>query len=645
MKMSKAEILAIFKADLKAADPLRLEILQDVERWRKEYNGEPYGNEEKGKSSFVSRDIKRQDEWQHASVKDPFVGQSNIVTCNPVTFEDRAAATQNELILNYQFTRQFNRYAFMTDVIKLSYSEGTVIVKVSWEYSDEEVEVPVPKYIRDPMTGGLIQIGETLVKQLRVLENRPHAEVCRIEDVYIDPTCRGDLSKAQFVIHRYESDLSSLRSSGKYKNLDKLSKGGSSSFVDTDYESTSQNLDSQVVNFKFLDEPRKKLVVYEYSGYFDVDGTGIVKPIVATWVNDTLIQFEDTPYPDRQVPFILLKNNARPFKLYGESDGELIGDNQKLATAIKRGIIDNMANSNNGQKGIKKGALDVLNKKRFLNNKNFEFNGSSNDFYEGSYNQLPSSVFDVLEMLNFESESMLGVKGFTGGINGNQLGSTATASKGVLDAVSVRRMDIVRNISENLIKPLLRKWMAYNSEFLRDEEIIRITNEEFVTVRRDDLQGNIDIQIEVSTAEDSSVKAQELSFILQTLGQQLPFDMLKLSLSQFFKLHKMPDMAKAIEEYAPKPDPMEEELKKLQIEKLRSEILERYSRSTENETDVRLKNAKAALEESKARLVDSDTDLKDLDYLRKSSGDEFKEKVQEKLMTGNTRGYPPTSQN
>ncbi len=638
MKVKKSELLATFKADMKAADPLRLEMVADVDKWRSEYDGKAYGNEEKGKSSFVSRDIKRQDEWQHASVKDPFVSQSNIVTCTPITYEDRAAAEQNQLILNYQFTRQFNRYVFMTDVVKLNYSEGTVIIKTSWEYEDEEVEVMVPEVAINPLNGQQVQVGETLAKQLKVLVNRPHAEVCRIEDIYLDPTCRGDLSKAQFVIHRYETDLSTLRSSKKYKNLDKVAKTGS--FTDTDYEATSDKLDDSITNFKFQDEARRKLVIYEYWGFYDIEDEGVVRPIICSWVDNVVIQLESNPYPDKEIPFLLVKNNARPFKLYGESDAELVGDNQKIATAIKRGIIDNMANSNNAQKGLKRGTLDPLNKKRFLNGKNFEYNGNSNDFYEGGYNQLPSSVFDMLNMLNGETESMLGVKSFSGGINGNNLGDTATAARGALDAVSVRRMDIVRNISENLIKPLLRKWMAYNSEFLQEEEIVRLTNEEFVPIRRDDLKGNVDIQVDVTTAEDSSAKSQELSFMLQTLGPNMNPDMLHILMGQFFKLNKMPDLAKMIEEYKPQPDPMAQRMQMLEMKKLESEIAERMSRATENATDKRLKEAKAVLEESKAKSLDSDTDLKDLDFLRKSSGEEFEEGIAEKVidkeLAGNT---------
>lgn len=48
--------------------------------------------------------------------------------------------------------------------------------------------------------------------------------------------------------------------------------------------------------------------------------------------------------------------------------------------------------------------------------------------------------------------------------------------------------------------------------FLEAEEIVRITNEEFIPIKRDDLTGNIDIDISISTAEDNNAKSQELSF-------------------------------------------------------------------------------------------------------------------------------------
>lgn len=625
--LNKQEILDVFKSDMSSADSLRLETVAKVEVWKREYNGEPYGNEQEGKSKIVSRDIKRQDEWQHASLKDPFLSSPDIVKCNPITAEDRPAAEQNEILLNYQFTRKFNRYKFVTDCVKILTIEGTLVVKTSWDYADEEVTNDYPVYSLDPMTGMPVQTGVKAVKELNVLVNKPYAETCRIEDIYIDPTCQGDLDKCQFMIHRHETDLSTLRASKKYKKsaLAKLAKD-----MARDAGDFTPEHEKKGSNFEFKDTPRKKIIVHEYWGNYDIENTGIALPIVCTWVNNVMIRLESNPYPDRKIPFLVVAHNSIPFQLTGEANAEMIGDNQKMSTAIKRGAVDNMANSNNGQKGIKKGSLDTLNRKRFLKGKNFEFNGSPADFFEGNYNNLPNSMFSMLELNNNETDAITGIKSFSGGITGGSLGSTARAAGGVLDAVSVRKLDIVRNISENLIKPLMRKWMAYNSKWLQEEEIVRITDSQHVPIRRDDLEGNIDIQIEVSTAEDDAAKSQELSFLLQTNGPNEDPGIRSIIMSQIMKLHKMPDVAKLILDYKPEPDPYVERMKSLELKLKEVEIMERESRAIENQADLRLKTANAVLAEAKAGLANSDKDIKDLDFMQKSTGQSLSDELVKK---------------
>ena len=45
-----------------------------------------------------------------------------------------------------------------------------------------------------------------------------------------------NIDDCQFVIYRYESDISTLRSDGRYKNLKKLSPKDTDSRYDGDYE-------------------------------------------------------------------------------------------------------------------------------------------------------------------------------------------------------------------------------------------------------------------------------------------------------------------------------------------------------------------------------------------------------------------------
>jgi len=296
-----------------------------------------------------------------------------------------------------------------------------------------------------------------------------------------------------------------------------------------------------------------------------------------------------------------------------------------------------MAQSNNAQVGIRKDALDPANRKKFLAGQNFEYQGMKEDFWQGSYNQIPGSAFDMLSIQSNEIESQTGVKSFSGGINASSLGSTATGARGAMDATSTRRVALVRNVAENLIKPLMRKWMSYNSEFLEEEEVVRITNSEFIPIRRDDLEGNIDIDISVSTAEDNKAKAQELSFMLQTMGQGLPQEITTMLMVEHLRLTKQPEAARKLEEYQPQPDPQQEQMRAMEIENLRlmnekikADIADKYARAGENQVDRELKLRKASVEEAKARKLNSDADRTDLDFLRTDEGIAHREEMEKR---------------
>lgn len=614
MKVNKADLLKTLKQDLSSAKDMKAAIDQRVAERRDIYNGKLYGNEEEGKSKIVVKLAKRQSEWGHAKIKDPFVSTPEIVKCNPVTFEDVQAARQNELLLNYQFCRQFDRYKFMTKAIKVLDVDATLVVQTGWVYEDEEITqmtdvVEVDEYGNEFIT-------TQRVPTIRVKKNHPTARVCRSEDVFIDPTCQDDIDNAQFVIFRYETDLSTLKKDGRYKNLDKLKEAGDELSSDEDFDPEDET------EFKFSDKARKKLLVYEYWGNYDIDDDGEVEPIVCAWIGGTIIRLGSNPYPDKKPPFIVVPFSSVPFQLHGENNIDLIEDNQKVITATTRGIINNMAQSTNGQVGIRKGALDAIQRKKFFSGKNFEFNGSPADFWQGSFNQIPGSAFDMMALQNNEAESLTGTKAFSQGLTGNALGNTATAARGVMDATASRTLDTVRNIAENLIKPLMRKWMAYNSEFLSEEEVVRVTNSEFVPIRRDDLAGNIDIDIAISTAEDNSMKMQELTFLLQTLGNTLPFELTQKVLAQIARLSRQPELEKDIEAFKPQPDPMAEQMKQLEMAKLQAEVQYLQARSFaaqssagEDDADKAEKMAQAELKRAQARKLMSEADNLDLKFI------------------------------
>ena len=609
-----------------------------MNKWTDEYMGRPYGNEVKGKSTIVTRDIKKFSEWLQASILDPFTSTPDIIKCTPSNPDSIQLARNAEMILNQQFCRQFSRYNFLSQALKVMDIEGTVVVKTGWEFLEQEREVVhkemVPimdangNIVIDPMTGqppvdpntGQPMMQPIVYKKkekVRVID-KPTAAVVRNKDIYIDPSCLGDFDNMQFIIHEYETDLSTLKSDKRFKNIDKIKPSGRE---DYDLDETYGERDSTY--FEFADKPRMKILVREYWGNYDLDGDGIAEPIVCAWVDNLVIRLEANPYPDKKPPFIITPILPIPFQLTGEANAELLGDTQRLKTAIMRGFIDNMAASNNAQVGVVRGALTPENRDRMLRGENFEFNQGVNkdSFYIGSFNQLPNSMFNLLQLVDSEATQLTGINTFGNNQTTNMIGENGASNRGVLDGGNLRKLMMVKNISENLIKPLMRKWLEYDAELLPPETVVRSTknDKEFEIIKRDDLYGSMDLDITISTNEDNAAKARELAFLLQTIGPNEDPVIRKIIMSEIMRLHKMYEPAKRIEEYQPQPDPLQQELMMAQIENLKAQTQEILASAGRQQVDGSLKEAKISVEQAKAQSIGKDINMKGLEFYQKQN--------------------------
>ena len=597
------KILSDLQEDYNNALPAKQNNDKKIARWMDRYIGKPYGNEVKGKSAIISKDIKRQVEWQLPSLLDPFVSSHNIITTNPVTYEDKLAAAQAGILLNTQFTRQLDRHRFMDELIRYMQIRGTAILRTGWSYKTKEITKNIQTQVQvlNEETGQVsIQTLTEQKKEQIVIENKPTVNLCKLEDIVIDPTCQGDLDKANFIVYSFMSNYSELKSDPKYKNIENIKELTSDELLESNMNSNEDQA-SYEDTFSFKDKARKRLLVREYWGKYDINNDGIAEDIVCAWVGDTIIRLAINPYPEGKKPFISLHYNKNPFDLYGTGIVDSLEDSTRVKTGLLRGIIDNIVGSNAGQRGYKVGALQGNERSKYMNGQSFEFTGTPADFYVTPYNPLPSYIFSFYNQVNSEIESLSGVKGFGNGIGGSSLGTSATETKGVLSSTAKRDVYIVRNIAEGLIK-LFRMWHSYNTEFLSEEEVVRITNDEFVPIRRDDLEGRIDIMIDIATAETNEEKAKELAFMLQTIGPNAEDPgITKLLQAKLFRLRKMPDLAKQLEEYQPEPNPLEQKMQELQIAKVEAEIESIRAKSQENFVDAQLKAAKTGTEEAKAQ--------------------------------------------
>lgn len=648
--------------DLLAAETTHKAHVTNTEKWLQKLAGQLSIKIPEGRSKVQPKLIRKQAEWRYSSLEEPFLSAQDLFDIDPRTYEDYDAAEENQILLNYQFNTKIDKVSFINEYVRTAVDEGTVFVQVGWKYEKgerevyEEIELTPEQasiFLYQQVASGKMtqeeailqmQSGEPIVKTVKrtkeiVTANHPTLRVCEYDRLIIDPTCEGDLEKAQFIITPFETSYSELVRDGSYKNLDQIFTEEGVIVQGKLDDATFYNTIINQSGFEFKDKARKKLTAYEYWGYWDIDGKGLTKPIKAVWVGNVMIKLEELPYPDKKLPFVSVPYLPVRKSVYGEPDGKLLEDNQDIIGAVTRGMIDVLGRSANGQLLIPKGMLDQANLKKYENGEHAYINpgfDAKSSIHMLTYPEIPISAMNMINLQNQEAESLTGVMAFNSGITGQALGNTATGVRGALDSASKRELGILRRLSAGIEK-IGRKIIAMNGEFLEDEEVIRVTNKEFRTVRRDALAGDFDLRVKVSTAESDNNKIEKLAFMMQTGQQSMDPEEAKLVRAEIYKLQKMPDLAEKVLSYKPQPDPIQQELQQLELEKLRleldklkSEIEERRSRAIENAVDVEFKQARTQNELAKAGKTLSEKDLNDMKFIRQDMGLDHKENLENK---------------
>ena len=581
------------EADLLAAKPIHQTHVTNTQKWLSKLAGELHIKPPVGRSHVQPKLIRKQAEWRYASLEEPFLSTADLFDIDPVTEEDYDAAEENQILINYQFNTKLDKVGFINEYVRTAVDEGTVFVQVGWKYEKgertvfEEIELSPTQaqmFVYSEVSKGsmtqedaiaLMQSGELIKRTVKrtktvVTANHPTLRVCEYDRLIIDPTCEGDLEKAQFIVVPFETSYSELMSEGKYKNLDKIFTEDGVILQGKMDDSTFYKTITNQTGFEFKDKARKKLTAYEYYGYWDIEGKGITKPIKAIWVGSVMISLEELPYPDKKLPFVGVQFMPVRKSIYGEPDGKLIEDNQDILGAVTRGMIDILGRSANGQVLMTKGLLDQANQKKYEQGDNAFINPGFDprtSIHMQTFPEIPNSALQMLNLQNQEAESLTGVVAFNSGISGNALGSTATAVRGALDSASKRELGILRRLSAGVEK-IGRKIIAMNGEFLEDEEVIRVTNKNFRTIRRDALAGDFDLRVKISTAESDNQKIEKLAFMMQTGQQSMDPEEAKLVRAEIYKLQKMPDLAQKVLSYQPQPDPVSEQIRQLDLERL-----------------------------------------------------------------------------
>lgn len=633
------------KGDLEYARQENVDQKCNVEGWLALRNttGAESGKKTKtpGRSAVQPKLIRKHNEWRYPALSEPFLNTERMFSIKPRTFEDKESADQNELVINWQFDTKLRKVDFIDRFVRKTVDEGTCVVRTGWERKTEKVKVLKPVYSYYPLEMGdeegmqmLAQAtemaqsdpeffkidssipdelraaveygfenqemvvaektGEEWVSETKITINQPALKIIDVANFFIDPSCEGEWEDAQFMIHTYESTKSELKKKKTYKNLEEvnwLANAIKSQTGDPDHETSTPMIDGR------SNTDKCKILVYEYWGLWDAHSDGVMIPIVATFIGDTMIQLMENPFPDRKPPFVIVPYMPISGSIWGEADASILQDNQRILGAVTRGTIDLLGRSANAQSGYAKGFLDPVNRKRFVVGEDFEYNPNSDPrvaIQQMSYPEIPNSALTMMQLQNAEAEGLSGVKSFSAGITGDAYGKVARGISGALDAAGQREMSILRRLAEGM-RLIGSKIISMNAFFLQEKEVIRVTNRKFIEVRREDLSGLFDLIVDISTAQVDEQKSSDLGMMLQTMGPDMDPSLSQIILAEIADLKRMPALAEKIRTYQPQPDPVQQRMAELEIEAL--------------EAKIALDQAKAAEAMASAERNALDTDL------------------------------------
>ena len=530
--------------------------------------------------------------------------------------------TQALQMLEQEMNETGTEYAEDTNIFKQMPPDMAESLKKSQEYG-----IPVIA-----MDTGKTQI----VKEQIETKNRPELRIINNADLIIDPTCDGDFDRAKFAIYRYKTSLSELKAVNQkapntYMNLSKFEEGtiaglgSDQTGVINDLIKMPNDVFTDLINdpnssrisgFEFKDKARQQMTAYEYWGYWDIDGTGVVQGIVATIIDGTMIRLQRNPFPDNKLPFVVMQYMPSKGSVYGEPDAELIGDNQQIIQALTRSIIDINARSANGQTATPKGFLDPLNAMKFKTGQDYEYNPIGMHPAEAVFMhtapEMSQTSMAMIQSQYAEAESAVGVKAFQNGIDGNAYGQVVAGMSQALTAMTQREGDIIFRIAKGL-EEIGNKIVAMNQEWLSEEETLAISGGEFVKVSREELAGDFFLAVTIKSNSESEGKAQQLTFMAQTLGENVDWGIRKLMFTEIARLYNLDNMVAALRDYEPQPDPFQQQMQQLQLE------------------EQQLKNAKLKAEAEyfaqRSKFIDAQvddtvaqTDQRALDFMEQQEG-------------------------
>ncbi len=383
---TELEIESIVQAAIDdAVDFVESEISEDRITAQRYYDGEVDIGYEDGRSKVVATKVRDTVRAIKPSLMRVFLSTARPVEFMPHGPEDVNMAEQATDYVHYEFQRS-NGYRVLNDAFHDALIKKQGIVKAYWEEMPE-AEIYTYTNLSDDEYTFLVQDDDVTVLEHTVeqemsmdeqgvemktpvhsakVSRKAYAGCLKIESVppeefFVDRNCRT-LEDAHVVVHRSDMRASDLIAMGfeadEILKLDSFDAGTEM----TEAERHERQGYSSDFDETSSDPSMRSVTLTEAYMRMDVDGTGVAV-LHRFLCGGTKYKLLDYELAD-ELPFAKFEVDPEPHTFYGRSIADLVLDDQDAATSILRGILDNVAMTNNPRVGIVDGAVnidDVLN--------------------------------------------------------------------------------------------------------------------------------------------------------------------------------------------------------------------------------------------------------------------------------------------
>ncbi len=535
-KPTQDELVALIKQDIAAAqETADQEALQNKTTYEY-YRAKTMGNEVDGRSKIVSSDTFETVEWLLPALMDIFSPENGFPVMEPVGPEDVDSSEAMTQLIQYQWWRQNDGETILRQAIKdcLMYRPGGII-KYSWEKAikiEKKAWVGVPDHIMGGMTegNGFLVTGRTPTEagwdiegyQKSVEFDGPRFHVLPPWEFLRHPNARN-VKDSPFVAHKKRTNVDYIRRMGKQGYFEDFEKAIGEAITpsnDDILESAIYSTDKlSRENEPSQDEPRKEVVLYEIYGCYDTDGDGVLENQKIYLLGNTIMRSEKNPY--ETAPFIVLRDIEDTHKFSGIPISELVEDLQRLRTFLIRQMVDNMAQQNNATliyDPTKVNQADIFNNVPGRGIRVKAGVRPSDVVFPMPMVPFSPVTFNVLEYATLLTEQRTGVtKSFKAvGDTNNQ---TATGQLTAINQASLR-VRLIAKILASSLADLFRAMVLMNKKFLTQNVWIRLFEDKFVEIAPDDLEGRMDMSLNVVMgAAGRQQQIMNLQQLLSIFGQ------------------------------------------------------------------------------------------------------------------------------